>query len=180
MKVALSRLCRWIDTANLAGAWFAAGCVAVLAVILFVEIIATSGFAWSQPWAVEYTAYLCAIVLLGGAGYTLRHSGHIRVAVALECLPTRLVRVLAFFCTVGATVVTGILAYGLFELALRSMERGSGAYFSMQSPLVDPQGALAVATILLLLALIARAIRCLIGEPPDIAEERAAGEGAVE
>lgn len=180
MKDALSRLCRWIDAANLAGAWMAALAAALLAAILIVEVIVTSSFAWSQPWGVEYTAYLCAIVLLGGAGYTLRHSGHIRVAVALEYFPTKLVRVLDFFCTVGAIALISILAYGMVELAVRSYQRNSVSYFSMQTPLVYPQGALAVASILLWLALIARAIRCLIGEPPDIAEERAAGEGAVE
>ena len=106
MRGALSRLCRLIDGANVLGAWFAALCTALLAAILIVEVVATSTFSWSQPWAVEYTAYLCAVTLLGGAGYTLRHSGHIRVAVALEYFPKRAVTILDFFCTLGAIAVT--------------------------------------------------------------------------
>ncbi len=50
----------------------------------------------------------------------------------------------------------------------------------MQTPLWIPQGMLAIGVFLLLAALIARAIRILIGEAPDLIEERAAGEGAAE
>ncbi|MBL8385229.1 MAG: TRAP transporter small permease [Burkholderiales bacterium] len=180
MRGALSRLCAAIDRLNEWGAWFAAACCAVLAVMLIVEVGVTSKLGWSQPWAVEYASYLCAVTLLGGAGFALRHSSHIRVAVALEYLPRPLVRVLDFFCTLGALAVTGILAYGFWELAAKSLERGSKSYFVMQTPLWIPQGLLAVGVFLLLAALVARAIRILIGEAPDLAEERAAGEGGAE
>lgn len=177
---ATRRVCAAIDALNAAGAAFAAVCCALLALMLIVEVIVTSGFAWSQPWAVEYASYLCAISLLGGAGYALRHSSHIRVQVALAWLPPRIGRVLDFFCTSGAIVITAMLAYGLAELSMRSWERNSRSYFVMQTPLAIPQGLLAIAVILLLLALFARALRLLIGDSPDLAEERAAGQGAAE
>lgn len=180
MKSLLSRLCAAIDRANEWGAWFAAACCAALAAMLIVEVGVTSKVGWSQPWAVEYASYLCAVTLFGGAGYALRHSSHIRVAVALEYFPQPLVRVLDFVCTAGAIAITGILAYGFYDLAARSFERGSKSYFTMQTPLWIPQGMLAIGVFLLLAALIARAIRILIGEAPDLIEERAAGEGAAE
>ena len=180
MRPVLSRLCAAIDRANEWGAWFAAACCAFLALMLIVEVGVTSKLGWSQPWAVEYASYLCAVTLFGGCGYALRHSSHIRVAVALDHFPQPLVRILDFACTAGAIAITGILAYGFYDLAARSFERGSKSYFTMQTPLWIPQGLMAIGVFLLLAALIARAIRILIGEPPDLLEERAAGEGAVE
>lgn len=180
MKAALRRLAAGIDRANDVGAWIAAACCAVLAAMLIVEAFTTALVAWSQPWGVEYTSYLCAITLFGGAGYALRHSSHIRVAVALHYLPKRLVFALDLACTLAALAITVILAYGLIDLALRSFERGSRSYFVMQTPLAWPQGALAASVVLLALALIARAIRLLIGDRPDVEEERAAGQGAAE
>ena len=148
--------------------------------MLIVEVFVTSRMGWSQPWAVEYASYFCAFILLGGSGYALRHSSHIRVAVALEYFPKPLVRWLDIGCTLAALAVTVLLAYGLVELSWRSFERNSRSYFSMQTPLAVPQGLLAAGVVLLVLALVARAIRLAIGEAPDIAEERSAGEGAAE
>lgn len=180
MKRALSRLCAAIDRANEWGAGFAAICCGVLALMLVVEVGVTSRMGWSQPWAVEYASYLCAVTLLGGAGYGVRHSSHIRVALALEFSPRPLVRVLDFACTIGAIAITAIMAYGFVDLVAHSFTRGSKSYFTMQTPLWIPQGVLAIGVGLLLAALIARAIRILIGEAPDLVEERAAGEGAVD
>ena len=118
--------------------------------------------------------------MFGGAGYALRASSHIRVAVALSYLPRPLVKALDFACTIFALAIATMLAYGLVELAIRSAERNSRSYFSMQTPLAWPQGLLAASVVLLALALVARALRIVIDEPPDLVDERPAGEGAAE
>ena len=176
----LSGLARAIDRLNLVGAWVAALACAILALVLIIEVIVTSSFSWSQPWAVEYTAYLTALTLFGGAGYALRHSAHIRVAVAPNYLPAPFARAVDLACTVAALVITVILSYGLIELAWRSHVRNSRSYFTMQTPLAIPQALLAASIVLLALALLARALRILINEPPDVPDERSAGEGAAE
>lgn len=180
MVDALRRFAALIDRLNLIGAWAAALACTLLAAMLVVEAFTTAAIAWSQPWAVEYASYFCAITLFGGAGYALRHAAHIRVAVALHYLPGRLRRLLDIACTLAALAVTALLAYGLIDLALRSFERGSKSYFVMQTPLAWPQGALAVSVVLLLLALVARLVRLLINDPPDLEEARAIGEGSAE
>ena len=180
MRQILRRVADWIDRANVVGAWAAAIACVVLASILIVESISTATIAWSQPWGVEYASYLCAITLFGGAGYAMRHSAHIRVAVALHYCPRPFVRLLEFLCTIAALAITSVLAYGLVELAIRSAERNSRSYFTMQTPLAWPQGLLAAAVVLLALALVARAIRIVIGDAPDLEEERPAGVGAIE
>ena len=180
LTATLRRVAGVIDRLNEIGAWAAAASCAVLAAMLLIEAISTAAFSWSQPWSVEYASYLTAITLFGGAGYALRHSSHIRVAVVQHYLPKRFNRLVEALCTAVALAVTVLLAYGLIELAIRSAERNSRSYFTMQTPLAWPQGLLAASVVLLALALVARLIRIALGDAPDMAEERAPGMGAAE
>lgn len=174
------RLLAAIDRANEAGAWVAASSAAALAILLLTEVSTTGLANWSQPWAVEYSAYLCAIALFGGTGYALRSGAHIRVAWLLHNVPARLARALDFACTLAALWVAGFLAAGLVELAWRSYSLNSVSYFTMKTPLWIPQAALAAAVSLLALALVARTIRLILGLPPDAPAAAAPGEGAAE
>ena len=61
-----------------------------------------------------------------------------------------------------------MLFRSLAELAWRSHARSSVSYFVMQTPLAWPQGLMAFGAVLLALALLARAIRLLIGDAPDL------------
>jgi TRAP-type C4-dicarboxylate transport system permease small subunit len=163
VKQAVERITAGIDRACEAGAWVAAACCAALAAMLFVESISTAAFAWSQPWAVEYAAYLCGLSLILGSGYALRHGAHIRVEVLLNLAPRRLARGIDLACTLLALWIAGFLFAGLLELALRSRALKSVSYFAMQTPLWIPQGALALGVALLFLALAARALRLVAG-----------------
>ena len=176
----MNRLLAAIDRANEAAAWFAAFCAAALAVLLLAEVALTGLFNWSQPWAVEYSAYLCAITLFGGTGYALRRGAHIRVAVVLHHLSPRAAQAIDFAVTLLALWVAGFLAAGLVELSFRSHKLDSVSYFAMQTPLWIPQAALALAVVLLVLALVARLLRLILGLAPDDPLPLAPGEGGVE
>ena len=180
MRRALARAARAIDRANEAGAWAAAAAAATLALLLLTEVVATGLANWSQPWAVEYSAYLCAMTLFGGTGYALRAGAHIRVAWLLHNLPPRVARALDLGCTLLALWVAGFLSAGLVELAYRSYSLNSVSYFAMKTPLWVPQAALAVSVCLLALALLARALRLILGLAPDDPPAAAPGEGAAE
>lgn len=180
MKSWLLRAAAFIDRLNVWAAWFAAGCCALLAAILLAEIASTSLFNYSQPYAVEYSAYLTAITLFGGTGYALRQGAHIRVALLLHYLPKRLAAALDFSCTLFALCVAGFLAYGLIELATRSYSLNSVSYFAMKTPLFIPQAGLALSISLLALALAARALRILTGAAPETPPANELGQGAAE
>jgi len=98
----MSRLLKFLDGLCIAGAGFAALCCLALAVMLIIEVIATSFFSYSQPWAVEYSGYLLAPTLFAGAGWTLSRGGHIRVAVIIDALPERAERFLDLVMSVFA------------------------------------------------------------------------------
>jgi TRAP-type C4-dicarboxylate transport system permease small subunit len=180
VKQVVERVAAAIDWACEAGAWLAAAACLTLAFMLIAEVVATSLAGWSQPWAVEYSAYLCAIALFGGSGYALRQGAHIRVGIVLALVPARIRRPLDLACTLAALVVAGILCGALGELTVRSYRLASVSYFAMQTPLWVPQGALALSVAILVLALAARAGRLAIGAGPDHPGAQRPGEGAAD
>lgn len=163
----LDRLLAAVDRLNAVAAGLAAAACAALALMLLVEVISTSFFAWSQPWAVEYSTYFLAATLFLGSGWALRAGGHIRVSALLSLLPAGLLRVLDVLVTGFACGVTGFAAAALIDQAVRTYQRGSRSYFPSETPLVYPQTMLALGFVLLALAFVARLIRLLRGQPAE-------------
>lgn len=161
-------LLRVIDALCAAGAVLAALSAAALALILIVEVLATSFLNWSQPWAVEYAIYLQCFVLFLGAGWTLRQGGHIRVSVLLQALPPRAAAVLDQVGTAFALGIAGFAAYALWGQWVRTYDFGSTSFYPMGTPLWIPQGLLAAGVTLLALAFLARFLRLLAGQQPDL------------
>lgn len=174
----MAALLRVIDAICSAGAAVAALSAAALAAILIAEVILTSFFNWSQPWAVEYAIYLQCFVLFLGAGWTLRQGGHIRVAILMGALPTPLARLLDLIATTFAIGVIGFAAWALWGQWLRTFEFGSTSFYPMGTPIWIPQGLLTLGITLLLLAFLARLARLILREPPEVAS--GFGGGGVE
>ena len=82
----MARIIFILDKTCLFGAVMACLACLSLASMLMFEVVASSFFSYSQPWAVEYSGYLLAIILFAGSGYTLSQGGHIRVNVILQFL----------------------------------------------------------------------------------------------
>jgi TRAP-type C4-dicarboxylate transport system permease small subunit len=170
MAVLFRPLLRAIDLLCAAGAAVAAFACAVMAVMLVTEVIATSFFNWSQPWAVEFSGYSLLAVFFAGSGWALREGAHIRVTLVTQALPTRAAWALDALASAGALVVTGYAGYALICYTARSAELGSVSTYLSQTPLVWPQGLLAASFVLLSLALFARLVRLLSGEAPEKSE----------
>lgn len=158
-----------VDIACAAGAAVAAFCALALALMLIVEVLATSFLSWSQPWVVEYSTYLQAVVMFGGAGWALRNGGHIRVVMLFQALPAALLRPLEGAITAFALGFVGFATWALVNQALRTFDFGSLSYYPMQTPVWIPQAALAACFVLFTLALLARLVRVLIGEEVEVA-----------
>lgn len=152
---------------NLGAAVAALGC-AVLALMLIIEVITTSFLSYSQPWAVEYSGYLLAAALFGGAGWTLGQGGHIRVALLLQLLDTRAHRLADLVTTVFALLVAVYVSWAVVENTLRSVELGSVSYYPSRTPIWIPQSLLAFGWIVLCFGLIARTLRLVTGRPTEL------------
>lgn len=164
----MERLLTVLDRITDAGAWVAVTGCALLALLLLVEVAATSVFGFSQPYAVEYSSYLAVVTLFAGSGYALRSGSHIRVAALFAMLSTRHARVLDAACTAFALGVAALVAAGLIEQSYRSYSLSSVSYFPMATPLWIPQSGLAGGFIVLALSLFARLLRIVTGRPlPD-------------
>ena len=157
-----------IDILCAAGAAAAAICALLLAALLIAEVLLTSFAAWSQPWAVEYSIYLQAVVMFGGAGWALRNGGHIRVQMGFAAMRPRAVRLIDLAVSTFALGVVGFVAWALTSQALRTFDLESRSYYPMQTPVWIPQGALALAFVLFALALLARVVRLALGEEAEI------------
>ena len=165
----MAPLLRGIDAACAVGAAVAAFSAGLLALMLITEVIVTSFFEWSQPWAVEYAIYLQCFVLFLGTGWTLRQGGHIRVAVLMQVLPAALARLLDMVGTVFAIGVIGFATWALWGQWLRTWDFGSTSFYPMGTPIWIPQGLLTLGITLLLLAFVARLARLVLREPPEVA-----------
>lgn len=168
---------RLIDTLCTLGAWVAALAAGAMAVILIVEVIVTSFFAWSQPWAIEYAIYLQGVVLFCGAGWTLRQGGHIRVAILLQALPPHAARLLDMLGCAFAIGVLGFATHALWQQWFRTYDFGSTSFYPMSTPLWIPQGLLTLGVTLLLLSFVARLARLLLREQVEIAQAGLSGGG---
>jgi TRAP-type C4-dicarboxylate transport system permease small subunit len=91
-----------------------------------------------------------------------------------------LARALDVLCTLCALYISGLLTVGLIELTWRSHVRKTVSYFVMQTPMWIPQALVALGAFMLSLALLARLVRLILHDAPDLADEREVGQGAAE
>lgn len=78
---AIARACRWIDRLNeIVGQAMAWLLLAVVGVV-FLVVVLRYGFSWGRVWLQESYVWLHATAFMLGAGYTLRHDGHVRIDV---------------------------------------------------------------------------------------------------
>jgi TRAP-type mannitol/chloroaromatic compound transport system permease small subunit len=145
------------------------GCLS-LAVMLIIEVITTSFFAYSQPWAVEYSGYILAAILFTGSGWTLGQGGHIRVNVLLQILDAQTLRIVDLMMSLVALLLVLYVSSTLIENTFRSLELGSVSYYPTRTPLWIPQAILASGWVMLCIGLLSRSLRLIFGLPPDKAE----------
>lgn len=163
----MDRLFGALDAVLFTGAAVAALSALALAVMLIAEVVTTSFFAWSQPWAVEYSGYLLMAILFAGSGWTLGRGGHIRVDALVSAFGDRAARALDIAASTFALGIVGFAATALIRQAIRTAELGSRSYYPSETLLVYPQALLAASVTLLAVAFAARILRLLSGRAPD-------------
>ncbi|MDA1311460.1 MAG: TRAP transporter small permease [Proteobacteria bacterium] len=169
----INTLLRAIDGLCRGAAWLAALLLAALAVLGMVEILSRWWFNYSLPITFEYSSYMLGLVMLGGTAWALREGGHIRVTLIMQPLGERARRIVDLIGTTFALGVSLYLSAALVNFTARTLALGSVSFFPSQTPLGWPQAAFTAGVCLLSLALFARLLRLILGEPP---EARKAGD----
>lgn len=172
----MGSILRSIDRLCLLSAYAAALLLAALFLLGFLEIFLRSGFGISLPFSVEYSGYFLVLVLFLGSGWTLSTAGHIRVTLVREHMSDRVAHGLDIVCTIIALIVSAVLTMAMIDYAYGTWVRGTLSYYSSETPLAYPQAMLAIGLIVLTLALVARMIRLVYGEAPDVRTEELPGE----
>lgn len=149
----------------------AAVCLLSMAILMMGEVIARSAFTQSLVFSWEFSGYLMGATFLFGAAYTLRSGGHVRVSLLAEQAAPGVARGLDYFCTLVGIVVTGYILFALCDLTYSSFKRDIVSFTPTQTPLIIPQGVLALGALLLFLQMVARLIRLIRFEEPDLEHE---------
>ena len=160
-------LLKYLDSLSRIVAATAAIVTVSIAVVIISEIIARSVFNYSFSFAWEYSAYAMGIAMFCGAAFTLRTGGHIRVSLLQSILPNGAIYGVDIVCTVLGVLISGILAYSLSMLAWGSFLSGSTSPTISATPLIIPQGLIALGAGLLALQMLARLIRLILKESPE-------------
>ncbi len=168
---------RHVDRLAVWAAALAAACLLLMAVLMMGEVIARSAFTESLIFSWEFSGYLMGATFLFGAAYTLRSGGHVRVSLLAEHVPPKVARGLDYFCTVVGIVVTAYILYALCDLTYSSFKRDIVSFTPTQTPLIIPQGVLAVGAVLLFLQMVARLVRLVRAEEPDLQHDSESPDG---
>lgn len=168
---ALARILVGIDALSRACGYVAAALVLGIAGLILAEIFCRTVLNISLSFAWEYAAYFFAVSIFLAAAFALRTGGHVRVMLLSQSVPPRLAHWLDVAATAAGTMIAGFLAWALTAFAANSWVSGSTSATIDETPLFYPQAAMAFGAVLLTLQLVARALRLLIGEPPEDEEE---------
>lgn len=101
-----------VDYLNFGAAVLSAGLLALIALVVFLEVIAR---AMQSPteWSLELTTYALVWCGFAGAAYTLKRGRHVRVDVLLTRLPPRALWWVELFCDAASLTFCVIVAvYG--------------------------------------------------------------------
>lgn len=165
---------RLIDTVSRYAGYAAALMICGIAALVLTEITCRNVFNISLTYAWDYSAYMMAGAIFCGAAFTLRSGGHVRVSLLTHNVPPLVARGIDFVATVFALAITSFAAYALILFAWQSFTTGRTSSTIDATPLVYPQGIIAVGITLLALQFLARLIRLILGQPPEDLEAKEA------
>lgn len=137
-------------------------CYLAITVLITFDIVARRLLGFSTEATTEVTGYLMAIGMSWGLAGTLLERGHVRIDVLVQKLPLKLRVWLHMASLLALLVSTAFFVYGGFSLARDSLELGSTDLSTLRMPMVIPQGLWAAGLALLLLTVVAMAMRSVV------------------
>ena len=158
---------RLIDATGRFAGYAAALMIVGIAGLVLSEIFFRNVFNISLTFAWDFSAYMMAGAIFLGAAFTLRSGGHVRVSLLTHNVPPKLAYAIDFLATVFALAIACFAAYALILFAWSSYVTGRTSSTIDATPLVYPQGVIALGAVLLALQFLARLIRLILRQPPE-------------
>lgn len=175
----LATLVRGLESINEAAGRVAAWLTLGTVLLCFLVVVLRYGFAFGQVWMQELYVWFHALVFLIGAGYTLKHHGHVRVDVLYQRFSPRR---RAWIEIIGTVVfltpwMVVLWVYGLpFAVNAQTIGETSGQPGGMQALWLLKAAIPAFVVLIALqgIAIIGRAVLGLVGHPDfPLTEEEA-------
>jgi TRAP-type C4-dicarboxylate transport system permease small subunit len=143
----------WLDRLYASAGWLAAAfMIGTLAMVLIG--IAGRIFGFYVRGTDSYAGYCMAACGFLALAYTLRRGEHIRVTLILNHVPARAHRALEVWCYVAAVLLAAALAWFSVRLAWQSHAFHDVSTGIDATPLWIPQLAMAIGTVVLLVAFV--------------------------
>ncbi|WP_321366566.1 TRAP transporter small permease [uncultured Desulfuromusa sp.] len=98
-------------------------CVAALAVLLIVNVVARTFFQ-SLYFADEISMFLVLIITFVGVSYGVRKARHIRMGAFLDAMPPKMEKVFIIAISLISAVVLGIMTWASWKYLLNAFDRG--------------------------------------------------------
>ena len=98
-------------------------CVAALAVLLIVNVIARTFFQ-SLYFADEISVFLVLIITFVGVSYGVRKARHIRMGAFLDAMPPKMEKIFIISISLISAVVLGIMTWASWKYLLNALDRG--------------------------------------------------------
>ena len=144
---------RWLDILYDASAWLAA--LAMVGVLLMVLLsIVSRQVGFHVPGTDAYAGYAMAAAGFLALAHTLKRNEHIRVTLLLGRLKGRALHGLEMWALSAGVLLAGLFAFYSVRLAWVSRALNDISTSSDATPLWIPQIAMALGTVVLLIALI--------------------------
>lgn len=148
---------RWVDRLARWNMAVAAAALAVMAVLINVEVFSRYFFGVSTLIADEYSGYLFVVCTMFGFAYALNEGYFLKVDTVVARLSPRSRAWLLLFASVLALVLTAVCLREAGQLAYDSWRFKSSSNSASRTPLVYPQGLLALGLLTLCFAFIRQA-----------------------
>lgn len=163
---------RWLDFLYDAAAWLAA--LAMIGVLLMVLLsIASRQLGFHVPGTDAYAGYSMAAAGFLALAHTLKRNEHIRVTLVLGRLHGRARHALEMWALSAGVLLAGLFAFYSVRLAWQSHTLNDISTGNDATPLWIPQIAMAVGTLILLVALVDDWVLELRGQRDTAASEEA-------
>jgi TRAP-type C4-dicarboxylate transport system permease small subunit len=135
------------DVAGVLAAVFLAGTLATVLVSIAGRLL-----HWYVPGTDAYAGYCMAAAGFLALAHTLKHGEHIRVTLVVEHVGPRARRWLELWSLAAGTLLAGLFAFYSVRLAYQSWQFNDISTAADATPLWIPQIAMAVGTLILLVA----------------------------
>ncbi len=166
-----ARLGAWIEAAEQVAI---AVLLAAMVLVTFVQVVLRYVFNSGFLWAVEFTTFAFAWLVLFGVSYGVKHAVHLGVDAFVRLFPTAVQRAFGLLAVLAGLAYAGIMFAGAWDYVGKLYRIGIHAT-DLPVPRWIPYGILVVGTALLFLRLVQAGVRIVRGERTGLLADEARG-----